>query len=97
MQVRIFTIPLFGGEETIEEMNKFLRGNKVVDITKSVVQQGDVAYWSFCVTYLLGVPPKVQQPQGERKEKVDYRNVLDGPTFARFAVLRARSSAFATR
>lgn len=89
MQVRIFTIPLFGGEETIEEMNKFLRGNKVVDITKSLVQQGDVAYWSFCVTYLSGVPPKVQQPQGERKEKVDYRNVLDSPTFARFAVLRA--------
>lgn len=54
MQVRIFTIPLFGGEETIEEMNKFLRGNKVVDITKSLVQQGDVAYWSFCVTYPFG-------------------------------------------
>lgn len=89
MQVRVFTIPLFGGEETIEEMNKFLRGNKVVDISKSLVQQGDVSYWSFCVTYLLGVPPKVQQPQTEKKEKVDYRNVLDGPTFARFAVLRA--------
>ena len=88
MQVKLFTIPLFGSEEAVEEMNKFLRGNKVVDITKSLVQQGDVAYWSFCVTYLLGVPPKVQQPQGERKEKVDYRNVLDGHTFARFAVLR---------
>lgn len=88
MQIRLFSVPLFGGEEEIEELNKFLRGNKVVDISKSLVQQGDVAYWSFCVTYLLGVPPKVQQPQGERKEKVDYRNVLDGPTFGRFAVLR---------
>lgn len=88
MQIKLFTIPLFGNEEAVEEMNKFLRGNKVVDITKNLVQQGDVAYWSFCVTYLLGVPPKMQQPQGERKEKVDYRNVLDGPTFARFAVLR---------
>lgn len=88
MQVRIFTIPLFGGEGTIEEMNKFLRGNKVVDISKSLVQQGDVSYWSFCVTYLLGAPPKVQQPQTERKEKVDYRNVLDGPAFNRFTVLR---------
>ena len=88
MQIRIFTVPLFGGEEAVEEMNKFLRGNKVVDITKNLVQQGDVAYWAFCVTYLLGAPPKVQQPQGERREKVDYRNVLDGPTFARFAALR---------
>ncbi len=89
MQIKIFTVPLFGGEESTEEMNKFLRGNKVVDITKSLVQQGDVAYWAFCVTYLLGAPPKVQPPQGERKEKVDYRNVLDGPAFARFAVLRS--------
>ena len=69
MQVRIFTIPLFGGEEAIEEMNKFLRGNKVVDISKSQVQQGDVAYWSFCVTFLLGTPPKLQRLQTERKER----------------------------
>lgn len=88
MQIRIFTVPLFGGEEAIEEMNRFLRGNKVVDITKNLVQQGDVSYWSFCVTYLFGTPPKVQQPQAERKEKVDYRQVLDAQVFARFAVMR---------
>ena len=82
-------MPLFGGEEAVEDMNKFLRGNKVVDITKNLVQQGNVSYWSFCVTYLLGAPPKVQQTQAERKEKVDYRQVLDEPTFARFAALRA--------
>ena len=35
MQVKLFTIPLFGSEEAVEEMNKFLRGNKVVDITKN--------------------------------------------------------------
>lgn len=39
MQVRIFTVPLFGSEETVEEMNKFLCGNKVVDIAKYLVQQ----------------------------------------------------------
>ena len=43
MQIKIFTVPLFGNEEAVEEMNKFLRGNKVVDITKSIVQQGDLA------------------------------------------------------
>ena len=88
MQIKIFTVPLFGGEEAVEEMNKFLRGNKVVDIAKTLVQQGDVSFWAFCVTYLLGVPPKTQPPQGERKEKVDYREVLDAETFARFATMR---------
>lgn len=80
-------IPLFGGEETVEEMNKFLRGNKVVDISKSLVQQGDVSYWSFCVTYLLGAPPKTQQ-NGERKEKVDYKQILGEEEFAHFVMLR---------
>lgn len=87
MQIKIYTIPLFGNEEAVEEMNKFLRGNKVVDITKSLVQQGDMAYWSFCVTYLLGAPPKVQQPI-ERREKIDYKQILDEAEFARFALLR---------
>lgn len=87
MQIKLFTIPLFGNEEAVEEMNKFLRGNKVVDISKSLVQQGDVSYWSFCVTYLLGAPPKIQQ-SGEKKEKVDYKQVLGEAEFARFALLR---------
>ena len=43
MQIKIFTIPLFGNEDALEEMNKFLRGNKVVDISKTLVQQGDVS------------------------------------------------------
>lgn len=89
MQIKIFTIPLFGNEEAVEEMNRFLRGNKVVDVSKSLVQQGDVAFWSFCVTYLIGVPPKAQPLQVERKEKLDYKEVLGEAEFARFAVLRA--------
>ena len=81
-------MPLFGGEEALEEMNKFLRGNKVVDIAKTLVQQGEVAYWSFCVTYLLGAPQKTQQPN-ERKEKVDYKQILGEAEFVRFVLLRA--------
>lgn len=87
MQIKIFTIPLFGNEEPLEEMNKFLRGNKVVDIVKSLVHQGDVSYWSFCVTYLVAVPTKTQAP-AEKHEKVDYKQVLGEEEFARFSALR---------
>lgn len=80
-------MPLFGGEATVDEMNAFLRGNKVVDISKQLVQQGDVAYWSFCVTYLLGVPPKTQSP-AEKHEKVDYKKELSEAEFERFTILR---------
>lgn len=89
MQIKLFTISLFGNEDALEEMNKFLRGNKVVDISKNLVQQGDVSYWTFCVTYLIGSPPKVQQPQFEKKEKVDYKQVLGEVEFARFSLLRS--------
>lgn len=87
MQIKIFTIPLFGGNEHVEEMNRFLRGNKVVDITKALVHQGDVSYWAFCVTYLEGVMPKTQ-PSFEKKGKIDYKQILDESQFARFAVMR---------
>lgn len=89
MQIKLFTIPLFCDEDALEDLNKFLRGNKVVDISKNLVQQGDVSYWTFCVTYLIGVPPKVQQPQLEKKEKVDYKQVLGEVEFARFSLLRS--------
>ena len=39
MQNKIFTIPLFGNEEAVEELNKFLRGNKVANISKSLVSK----------------------------------------------------------
>ena len=32
MQIKIFTISLFPGDEEEEKMNKFLRSHKVVDI-----------------------------------------------------------------
>ena len=79
-------IPLFGANEPLEEMNRFLRGNKVVDIAKTMVQQGDVSFWAFCVTYLEGVQPKIQQPF-ERKEKTDYKQLLGEAEFARFSAL----------
>lgn len=88
MQIKIFTIPMISGDGALEEMNKFLRGNKVVDISKNLVQQGDVAYWSFCVTYLIGSPPK-NQPPTEKKEKQDYKQILGETEFARFSLLRS--------
>lgn len=101
MQIKIFTIPLFDNEEALEELNKFLRSNKAVDISKNLVQQGDLSYWSFCITYLVGAPPKVQQPN-DRKEKVDYKQVLGNVEFARFALCQkigqesyARTACFA--
>lgn len=87
MQYEIFTIPIVGGSEETERMNRFLRGHKVVQVDRQFVVLGDCAYWSFCVNYLLTSASSVSVP-GEKREKVDYKNVLSEEHFRVFSQLR---------
>jgi superfamily II DNA helicase RecQ len=86
MQYKIFTMSVFD-EGRVEDMNRFLRGNKVVNVEKQLVTLADGAFWSFCIHY-IGMENKDDRPTGEPKAKVDYKNVLDEPTFALFSKLR---------
>ena len=86
MQYKIFTISLFD-EEHIEDMNRFLRGNKVLNVEKQLVTLPEGAFWTFCIHY-LGMENKTDRPFGEQKPKVDYKSVLDEATFAKFSKLR---------
>lgn len=92
MQYKIFTIPILGNEIETEELNKFLRANKIVKVDKDLVSNGDMTYWSFCVQYLL---PPPSAPAGEKKEKIDYKNVLDEEHFKLFSMLRKCRKAIA--
>lgn len=84
MQIKICTISALDGKAQEEEMNRFLRGHKIVSVDKHYSESS--SSWNFCITYVennvsaAGFLPK--------KEKVDYREVLDETTFARFAKLR---------
>lgn len=88
MQLKIFTIPIVDGEERNEEMNRFMRGHRVVTVDKQFCMVGDLACWSFCVTYVEGAMPTALSKSSEQREKVDYREILDAPTFAIFSRLR---------
>ena len=90
MQERIFTVPCIGGEEINEELNRFLRTNKVVGVAKQFYSIDGNAFWSFCVEYL-----NVPVMQTDKKEKVDYKNVLDSEAFAVFTKLRTIRKQFA--
>jgi len=37
MQIRIFTIPIFGGDAFAEDMNAFLRSKKVLQVDQQLV------------------------------------------------------------
>lgn len=83
MQIKIFTIPIMGGEMLADEMNVFLRSKKVLQVENQLVSQAQGAFWCFCIKYLDDIAA------GEReRQKIDYKQVLDEETFKRFARLR---------
>jgi len=84
MQIRIYNIPIDGGETIVEEMNGFLRSHKVIELKKELLTTSVGTFWSFCITYLISGNGMV-----ERKEKVDYKQILDEETFARFSKMRS--------
>jgi len=84
MQYKLFTVPILDGKMQEDEMNQFLRGHKIVSVDKQYSESS--AAWCFCVTYIDNNVSSTVFPT--KKEKIDYREVLDEPTFARFAKLR---------
>ena len=88
MQVKLFTIPLFDNETELNEMNGFLRAQKVLTIDKQFVSVGENAYWSFCITYLQLSKQSTMTQNAQRQNKIDYKEVLDVATFAVFSTLR---------
>lgn len=87
MQIKIFTIPCVESNESNEELNRFLRGNKIVNVEKQFYILNNQAYWTFCVIYLLS--QNQVQTSREKKDKVDYKSILDENSFAKFTQLRS--------
>jgi len=85
MQIRLFTIPVGGSGAAVQEMDAFLRGNKILEVENQFVSNEHGAYWCFCVRYIERAYPEAD---GKKAAKVDYRKLLDEATFQKFAKLR---------
>jgi superfamily II DNA helicase RecQ len=92
MQIRIFTVPILNTSEEEEALNRFLKGNKILEVEQSLVEKGKEAYWCFCVRYLA----RHTTEDKESKKRIDYRAVLDEVTFQRFSKLREIRKTIAT-
>jgi len=86
MQIQLFHIPVFTNDEELKRLNAFLRGNKIIDIEKQFVNNGNHSFWSILVRYL--VSQQVQNLNDLPKTKVDYKTILDAETFKKFSRLR---------
>ncbi len=87
MQIKIFTIPIHDDGSALEEMNRFLRGNRVLEVEQYFRDHSAGAAWCFCVQYLAGRNPGAGANR-RREKKVDYKEVLDEATFNRFSRMR---------
>lgn len=93
MQIKLFTIPISDNGSFLEELNRFLRGNKVLEVEKQLVNNQNGASWCFCVSY---IDAPYQNATTSKKQKIDYMNVLDEPTFKVFSKLREQRKKIAT-
>ena len=51
MQIKFFTIPGTGCHLTEEELNKFLRSHRILNVDKSF-NPGNGGYWTLCIEYM---------------------------------------------
>ncbi len=90
MAYRFFQVSIRDSGVAAEELNRFLRGHRVVSVERRWVDQGMDSYWSFCVDYLetaLATGASAR-PASEPRGKVDYREVLNPEQFAVYLKLR---------
>ena len=87
MQIRIFNIPITDNGIFAAEMNRFLAGNKVLEIEQHFYKNENGAFWSFCVRYITGGIASSTLPISNKK-KIDYKEVLSEIEFTVFSKLR---------
>ena len=89
MQIKLFSIPIGADDTATEEMNHFLRANKIIDIKKELALLDGNSCWTFCVTYMLSTRPlDVESVRQKSSNKVDYKEVLAPEAFERFSLFR---------
>jgi len=87
---RFFLIPVRQSGPAEEELNRFLRSHRVLNVDRRWVDEGSESFWSFCVDYLeTGQDERAAQGGASERGRVDYQEVLSPEQFALFVKLRA--------
>jgi superfamily II DNA helicase RecQ len=88
MKFRVFQYSVPAPDD-LADLNAFLGSNRIVAVAHQVVAKPRGATLIFVVEYLeRGAPPSGAPTNGDRKGKVDYRDVLKPADFEVFSRLR---------
>lgn len=91
-QFRTFFVSPFGEPSVTDELNAFLRGNRIINVEKKLIDGERGTGWLFLVEH-----GQEQKGSGQYGPKVDWREVLDNEQFALFERLRALRKSAAER
>ena len=88
MQYRLFTIPAYDPDAGMEELNRFLRSVKVLQVDRQF--HADDRVWQMLVGYQENGTVTSDSGRGRRKKpRIDYREVLEPDQFVLFDRLRS--------
>lgn len=75
-----------------EELNRFLRGHRILKVEREIVQRDSAPSWAVCVEYMDGATAGTGSQRGDgqrnQEKKIDYRQVLNEADFTVFSALR---------
>ena len=70
MQLKTFTLPAAGNSLVEEELNKFLRSHRVLQLERHFCAEGG-GFWALLIEYMEG-DPQAEAPPSQRREKKDF-------------------------
>ena len=91
MPIKFFAVPALDPGEAETELNRFMRGHRVVTNTRELAVGSGGPVWCVAVEYIDAPVAAGAGAGGDanaRRSKVDYREVLPPAEFARFSKLR---------
>lgn len=91
MQIKLINVTGTDAE-ALDELNRFLRHNKVMEISKEFALISEQPTWCFCIRYIHD-----SHNNGKNSfVKTDYKTVLDHISFEKFSKLREMRKTSAT-
>lgn len=82
MQIKLYTIPVFGSEAIEEELNRFLRGHRILQLERHFCADNG-GYWAIMIEYVDG-DPIAEAPPANRRERKDFSEGLSDEEKMRF-------------
>jgi len=93
MKHQFFAISALDPSEGQEALDSFCAAHRVIAVDKQLVADGPASFWSLCVSY----QDPGSGPQGQRRPRVDYKELLSEQEFTLFARLRSLRKELAER